>query len=43
MSMREDVYVIGVGMSRFGGPYQPLDKRIVESGVEAIEDAASKQ
>lgn len=39
MSLQEDVFVIGVGMSRFGGPYKPVHSRIVESGVEAIEDA----
>ena len=34
-----DVYVLGVGMSRFGAPGLTLGDRIFEAGVEALEDA----
>ncbi len=40
MTMANDVFVLGVGMSRFGGPYQQLDSRIIEASTEAIDDAA---
>jgi acetyl-CoA acetyltransferase len=34
-----DVYVLGVGMSRFGQPGLTLGDRIFEAGVEALDDA----
>lgn len=34
-----EVYVLGVGMSRFGKPGLSLGDRIFEAGVEALEDA----
>jgi acetyl-CoA acetyltransferase len=37
--VREEVYVAGVGMSRFGGPPQPLDARVMEASLEALADA----
>jgi acetyl-CoA acetyltransferase len=33
-----DVYVLGVGMSRFGAPGLTLGDRIFEAGIEALED-----
>jgi acetyl-CoA acetyltransferase len=39
MTLREDVYVVGVGMSRFGGPPVPLDQRIMTAAREAIDDS----
>ncbi len=39
MSFSNDVFVLGVGMSRFGGPAQQLDERIIAASLEAIEDA----
>jgi acetyl-CoA acetyltransferase len=38
--MCRDVYVLGVGMSRFGGPPQPLDRRIITAANNALRDAA---
>ena len=40
MKMNRDVYVLGVGMSRFGGPEQPLNKRIISAAVDALADAS---
>src|SRR6266851_4669347 len=39
MTLREDVYVVGAGMSRFGGPPVPLDQRIMTAAREAIDDS----
>ncbi len=39
MTLANEVFVLGVGMSRFGGPYQPLDQRIIEASLEAIDDS----
>jgi acetyl-CoA acetyltransferase len=33
-----DVYVLGVGMSRFGAPGLTLGDRVFEAGIEALED-----
>jgi acetyl-CoA acetyltransferase len=40
MTLRDDVFVIGVGMSRFGGPTRPLDGRIMDAALEALDDAS---
>lgn len=40
MTLREEVFVIGVGMSRFGGPARPFDGRIMEAALEALDDAS---
>jgi len=40
MSLARDVFVVGVGMSRFGGPQQPLANRIISCGLMALEDAS---
>jgi acetyl-CoA acetyltransferase len=37
--MLRDVFVLGVGMSRFGGPPTPLDRRMITAGTAALEDA----
>ena len=39
MSLANEVYVVGIGMSRFGGPAQPLSQRIMTAAGEAIADA----
>lgn len=39
MNYGRDVYVLGVGMSRFGGPAQELGRRILAAGTAAIDDA----
>jgi acetyl-CoA acetyltransferase len=40
MSMSRDVYVLGVGMSRFGGPPRPLAGPIITAANNALRDAA---
>jgi len=39
MTMSREMFVAGVGMSRFGGPAQSIEERIVASGLAALGDA----
>jgi len=42
MSPNRDAYVVGVGMSRFGGSPQSIQRGIMTAGVDALADAGDR-